>query len=522
MTLLQVQCSSASSDIKFPTPFAISSGTIPSRSGHFFRPNRGIEKIALNHRILDIVVKEIAEKTLGRRLERVRGSGGDVLLDFRLPEKQFVFLSANPRFARIHLVRGKQSSLPVSDTPSQFVLSLRKHIAGLLLTSAECSPNDRIVYFSFGESAKRTSFTLIGQLTGKSSNLFLTDGQNIIIASARERENLPAIGSTYFPPYAPESFKSENRNDIFPIDLSSFSTVSDAVADYYSQRLAEAEFTRLAAQARSRIRSKLEKTMRLVENLKTDLSEHGEAEHWKRYGDLLLAQISNARRTKSGYLVKDYFDDLLPEIEIPAAEGDSPAEAAEKYFRKYSKAKNAARILKDKLALLAEEISALEKESEKIETAIAEKDIIALRGENPPVITANTARKKQKKQMPGCRRFLSSDGFEILVGKKDKDNDFLTFRIAASRDIWLHAADYPGSHVVIRTGGKPEIPNRTLIEAAQAAAFYSKAGGQAKAAVNYTQRKNVHKRKGSPAGQVSLSDFKTILVEPKITIQPIR
>ncbi|MCV5871552.1 NFACT family protein, partial [Escherichia coli] len=78
-------------------------------------------------------------------------------------------------------------------------------------------------------------------------------------------------------------------------------------------------------------------------------------------------------------------------------------EAAEKYFRKYSKAKNAARILKDKLALLAEEISALEKESEKIETAIAEKDIIALRGESPPVITANTARKKQKTQMPGCR-----------------------------------------------------------------------------------------------------------------------
>ncbi|MCV4614773.1 hypothetical protein OFM04_33265, partial [Escherichia coli] len=87
------------------------------------------------------------------------------------------------------------------------------------------------------------------------------------------------------------------------------------------------------------------------------------------------------------------------------------------------------------------------------ETAIAEKDIIALRGESPPVITANTARKKQKTQMPGCRRFLSSDGFEILVGKKDKDNDFLTFRIATSRDIWLHAADYPGSHVVIRTGG---------------------------------------------------------------------
>lgn len=111
---------------------------------------------------------------------------------------------------------------------------------------------------------------------------------------------------------------------------------------------------------------------------------------------------------------------------------------------------------------------------------------------------------------------MSSDGFEILVGKKAADNDYLTFRIARSLDLWMHAADYPGSHVVIRNPNRKEIPNRTLVEAAQLAAFYSSGSKQTKAAVNYTQKKFVNKPRRSAPGLVSLSSFKTLLVEPKV------
>ena len=97
-----------------------------------------------------------------------------------------------------------------------------------------------------------------------------------------------------------------------------------------------------------------------------------------------------------------------------------------------------------------------------------------------------------------------------------KDNDYLTFRVAKSNDLWLHAADYPGSHVVVKSKNKLEIPNKTLIEAAQLAAFYSQAREESKVAVHYTLRKFVHKPKGAVAGLVNLASFKTILVEPKI------
>ena len=106
---------------------------------------------------------------------------------------------------------------------------------------------------------------------------------------------------------------------------------------------------------------------------------------------------------------------------------------------------------------------------------------------------------------------------EILVGKKAADNDQLTFRIARSLDLWLHAADYPGSHVVVRNPNRLEIPPQTLLEAAELAAFYSDARSQPKAAVNYTQKKFVNKPKGSAPGLVRLAFFKTILVEPKVS-----
>src|SRR5204863_9962760 len=123
---------------------------------------------------------------------------------------------------------------------------------------------------------------------------------------------------------------------------------------------------------------------------------------------------------------------------------------------------------------------------------------------------------KRVEETKGARSFASSDGFEILVGKKAKDNDFLTFRIAKSLDTWMHAADYPGSHVVIRNPNRKEIPHRTLLEAAQLAAFYSQGKSQPKAAVNYTQKKFVNKPKGAAPGLVRLASFKTILVVPKI------
>src|SRR5262249_42113103 len=114
------------------------------------------------------------------------------------------------------------------------------------------------------------------------------------------------------------------------------------------------------------------------------------------------------------------------------------------------------------------------------------------------------AGKTREGKIPGVRRYRSSDGYEILVGRADRDNDYLTFRVAKSLDLWFHAADYPGSHVVLRNPQRKPVPPRAITEAAQLAAKFSQARASDRVAVNYCERKFVSKMKGFAPGQVRL------------------
>jgi predicted ribosome quality control (RQC) complex YloA/Tae2 family protein len=128
---------------------------------------------------------------------------------------------------------------------------------------------------------------------------------------------------------------------------------------------------------------------------------------------------------------------------------------------------------------------------------------------------------KQPQKISGVRRYLSSDGYEILVGRAAKDNDHLTFKVAQPNDLWLHAGDYPGSHVVVRNPTRKEIPHRTVIEAAQLAGRFSQASEDTKVVIHYTQRKFLSKPKGAAPGLVRLSRFRSITVEPKESVSRI-
>jgi len=222
----------------------------------------------------------------------------------------------------------------------------------------------------------------------------------------------------------------------------------------------------------------------------------------------------------------DYFDEDQERITIPGERNKNLTEIAEEYFRKYTKARNGVAIIERRIA---ETTGALEKAQAKlaaIDAAVADEDMDALRSFLDPPSKPSTPRPGRRKPKPeqafkGARSFTSSDGFEILVGKKAADNDFLTFRIARSLDTWLHAADYPGSHVVIRNKGKKEVPHTTLIEAGQLAAFYSDARNLPKAAVNYTQKKFVNKPRRSAPGLVSLASHRSIMVEPRVPFKKV-
>ncbi len=143
------------------------------------------------------------------------------------------------------------------------------------------------------------------------------------------------------------------------------------------------------------------------------------------------------------------------------------------------------------------------------------------RGISPTVREGVSRSKRKPEKIPGVRRYVSSDGFEILVGRTSRDNDHLTFKVAKPNDLWLHAADYGGSHVVVRNSTRKDVPHRTIIEAAQLAAQFSQARKDPKVDVHFTQRKFVSKSKGAAPGLVRMTRFKNITVAPKEAVERI-
>jgi predicted ribosome quality control (RQC) complex YloA/Tae2 family protein len=197
-------------------------------------------------------------------------------------------------------------------------------------------------------------------------------------------------------------------------------------------------------------------------------------------------------------------------------------EAASDYFARYQKARRALEAIATRekdvsrnLDPLKRLLLQLEREPTRSCTDEVRKAADQLLGR--PARALRESRKRDHKSETFGRRFRSSDGYEIVVGRNDNENDALTFRVARPHDLWLHAGDYPGSHAVVRNPTREPVPHRTITEAAELAAFYSQARREGKAAVHYTQKKFVSKPPRSKPGLVRLSSFKTILVEPRCT-----
>jgi predicted ribosome quality control (RQC) complex YloA/Tae2 family protein len=294
--------------------------------------------------------------------------------------------------------------------------------------------------------------------------------------------------------------------------MSEESNVNDGIGEQ-ANLLAEAPRRKLLAAIR--------KAERLLKNLDSDIEKHGDADRWRKYGELLLANLSTAVRDGDIVIVKDLYSENEPEIQIEGESRYTLNEIADHYFKRYAKARNAAGIIAERLANANSGLKNLRSQLSAIDDAIINNDLEFLLSltEKPKSVRQQSKKAKQEQSYKGVRRFVSSDGFEIWVGKKAADNDYLTFRMARSLETWLHTADYPGSHVVIRDSGKKTVPEQTLVEAAQLAAFYSNAREHGKVSVRYTQRKFVHKPKKAPPGMVSLSSFKSVLVEPGVNVK---
>jgi predicted ribosome quality control (RQC) complex YloA/Tae2 family protein len=343
----------------------------------------------------------------------------------------------------------------------------------------------------------------------------------------------PTLYSPPAPPAGPvtslDQLKREIGRDDFdlvlsPIELESlsdrsalrFADVVEAADAYFALIEERRRFFALKRKLRSHILSRLRQRRDLLNHLARDLDKFSNGELSQRYGELLLANLRQAVKTGGGFQVTDFYDEAQPLIEIPSAGIATPQEAAEHYFKLARKARRGFEKVSDRLPQVESEIALLEKHLAELDSCVDAGALISLAAElNLPAPEKRPPQHaKKEERIPGVRRYRSSDGYEIMVGRAGADNDHLTFRVAKSYDLWFHAADYPGSHVVLRNPQRKPVPPRAITEAAQLAAKFSQARTLPRAAVNYCERKYVTKMKGFAPGQVRLSSFKTVMVEP--------
>jgi predicted ribosome quality control (RQC) complex YloA/Tae2 family protein len=476
---------------------------------------------------IKLIVAEIGPLLAGRAPGKIFQLGpASLSIDFGLRHEGYLLLSAEPATPRLYLIKRRVRDLEKQSTPlTQFALALRKELSGTKLVSAAKDSVDRIVRLHFAgedELGNHRSRSLIAQLTGRSANLFLLHADGTIIQSARvTKVSGQAAGEPYRKPEISRRGTQERASDLLELIRSEqFPSASEAADAYFTSLFAERDFTTRAGAARTNLRKKISQKEKLLKQLEADLQSHADGEQHRRIGDLLLANLSTAKRHGDRLTLIDYFADDARAIEIELDTSMSLQEEAARRFALYSRSKRAVAQISVRIEAIRKQLSQLETKQESLERLLAEPPAVA-GGPSfvdeplsvPPASAGGI--KKQPKKIPGTRRYVSSDSFEILVGRTSRDNDQLTFKVAKPNDLWLHAADYGGSHVVVRNSTRKELPHRTLIEAAQLAAWFSQAKKDPKVDVHYTERKFVSKPKGSKPGLVRLQRFKNITVKPK-------
>ncbi|GIN37590.1 Rqc2 family fibronectin-binding protein [Heyndrickxia oleronia] len=296
-------------------------------------------------------------------------------------------------------------------------------------------------------------------------------------------------------------------------EVKSFETISEMLDRYY---FGKAERDRVKQQGHDLerfIKNEKEKNESKIEKLKTTLIDAKNADQYQLYGELLTANLHLVKKGMEQIEVVNYYDEHAKTVNISLDPRKSPSANAQAYFSKYQKAKNAIGIVQEQIDKAAVEIqyferlmqqmeSASPKDIEEIRTELAEEGYIKLRQKRGT---------KNKAQKLTVEAYSSSDGTEILVGKNNKQNDYLTNKLAARDEIWLHTKDIPGSHVVIRSKNPSE---ETLLEAANLAAYFSKAKDSSSVPVDYTKVRNVKKPNGAKPGFVIYEQQQTVYVTP--------
>ena len=257
-----------------------------------------------------------------------------------------------------------------------------------------------------------------------------------------------------------------------------------------------------------------ERVARRTANQRLELENCADRDTLKKYGDLIMTNLYKLQKGDPEAVVEDYCVEGCPTITIPLERRLTPSQNAQRYYKEYRKAETAERMLRGLIEEGERETEYLDSVFDALTRATGEADIAELREElcEQGYIKRGKLKEKPQKQRPPLK-FISSDGYEIRVGRNNRQNDRLTCKDSEKLDIWLHTKDITGSHTVISCKGT-EPPERTVEEAAVIAAYHSKARASAQVPVDYTLIKYVKKPAGAKPGMVIFTNNRTLYVRP--------
>lgn len=300
--------------------------------------------------------------------------------------------------------------------------------------------------------------------------------------------------------------------------IKKYPSISKAVEDYYNSKSFYNKLTSRKAELSNAVNYKLKKCIKKIGIQTKNLSDSENKEDLKLYGELITSNLYRISEGAEEITVTNYYSPNCAELTILLNPSISPASNAQAYFKKYSKAKKTHEAAASLLSQLEKDKVYFENLLYQIEDAGTDNDIKEIRNElvNEKIISEKSKSKKTVLPLVPLE-FISSDGFVILVGKNNRQNDHLTFKTAARTDFWLHTRNIPGSHVIIKAE-KKEVPESTLIEACTLAAYHSKSRNSTHVPVDYTQVKYVKKPAGAKPGFVIYENFKTITVNPDLSL----
>ena len=298
------------------------------------------------------------------------------------------------------------------------------------------------------------------------------------------------------------------------LNVKEYDSAAELLDDFYFERDRINRINHRGHELIKLLNNLLERTSRKLALQREELKRCEDKETLRLYGELILANIYRLSKGVTYYEVENYYDNCEL-IKIPCNPVLSPTENQKKYYKDYRKAQTAERMLANLIEDGENEIIYLESVLDELSRADTDNEISAIRLElqNGGYIK-NFKGKKQKlpKELPPVE-FMSGDGFKILVGRNNTQNDKLSLKTAAKNDMWLHTQKTPGSHVIIVSDGK-EISDQAIEEAAVIAAYYSKAKDSSLVPVDYTRVKALKKPNGAKAGMVIYHEYWTIITKP--------